>query len=113
MPGPAATAFDKAAIAFDAEGKRPEARQAAVLRDVSEASLGDAQLHDPHTEVDRSVPLTRREQDIVALAVSGLTDRQIAEKLMVSVRTVEGHLYRSYAKLGIRRREDLGAAVRN
>lgn len=113
MPGPAAVAFDKAAVTFDAEGKRPEARQAAVLRDVSEASLGDALVHDPHTETDRSVPLTRREQDIVALAVSGLTDRQIAEKLMVSVRTVEGHLYRSYAKLGIRRREDLGAAVRH
>ncbi|MFW0773675.1 AAA family ATPase [Paenarthrobacter nitroguajacolicus] len=113
MPGPAAVAFDKAAVTFDAEGKRPEARQAAVLRDVSEASLGDARVHDPHTEADRSVPLTRREQDIVALAVSGLTDRQIAEKLMVSVRTVEGHLYRSYAKLGIRRREDLGAAVRH
>ena len=113
MPGPAAVAFDRAANAFDAEGKRPEARQAAVLRDVSESNLGDALVHDPHTETDRSVPLTRREQDIVALAVSGLTDRQIAEKLMVSVRTVEGHLYRSYAKLGIRRREDLGAAVRN
>lgn len=113
MPGPAAVAFDRAAVTFDAEGKRPEARQAAVLRDVSEASLGDALVHDPHTEADRSVPLTRREQDIVALAVSGLTDRQIAEKLMVSVRTVEGHLYRSYAKLGIRRREDLGAAVRH
>ncbi|WP_017199293.1 LuxR family transcriptional regulator [Arthrobacter sp. M2012083] len=113
MPGPAAVAFDKAAETFDAEGKRPEARQAAVLRDVSEASLGDALVHDPHTEADRSVPLTRREQDIVALAVSGLTDRQIAEKLMVSVRTVEGHLYRSYAKLGIRRREDLGSAVRH
>ncbi|MDO5863917.1 MULTISPECIES: AAA family ATPase [Paenarthrobacter] len=113
MPGPAAVAFDKAANAFDAEGKRPEARQAAVLRDASEANLGSALVHDPHTETDRSVPLTRREQDIVALAVSGLTDRQIAEKLMVSVRTVEGHLYRSYAKLGIRRREDLGAAVRS
>ncbi|MFK0007263.1 AAA family ATPase [Paenarthrobacter sp. NPDC090520] len=113
MPGPAAVAFDRAANAFDAEGKRPEARQAAVLRDVSESNLGDALVHDPHTETDRSVPLTRREQDIVALAVSGLTDRQIAEKLMVSVRTVEGHLYRSYAKLGIRRREDLGAAVRS
>ncbi|NWL14112.1 helix-turn-helix transcriptional regulator [Paenarthrobacter nitroguajacolicus] len=113
MPGPAAVAFDRAAVTFDAEGKRPEARQAAVLRDVSEASLGDALVHEPHTEADRSVPLTRREQDIVALAVSGLTDRQIAEKLMVSVRTVEGHLYRSYAKLGIRRREDLGAAVRH
>ncbi|MGR0158419.1 AAA family ATPase [Paenarthrobacter nitroguajacolicus] len=113
MPGPAAVAFDKAVVTFDAEGKRPEARQAAVLRDVSEASLGDALVHDPHAEADRSIPLTRREQDIVALAVSGLTDRQIAEKLMVSVRTVEGHLYRSYAKLGIRRREDLGAAVRH
>ncbi|MCT9868903.1 AAA family ATPase [Paenarthrobacter aurescens] len=113
MPGPAAVAFDKAALSFDAEGKRPEARQAAVLRDVSEASLGDTLVHDPGTEADRSVQLTRREQDIVALAVSGLTDRQIAEKLMVSVRTVEGHLYRSYAKLGIRRREDLGAAVRH
>ncbi|TQS90109.1 LuxR family transcriptional regulator [Arthrobacter sp. TS-15] len=113
MPGPAAVAFDKAAVTFDAEGKRPEARQAAVLRDVNEATLGDALVHDPQTEADRSVPLTRREQDIVALAVSGLTDRQIAEKLMVSVRTVEGHLYRSYAKLGIRRREDLGTAVRH
>ncbi|MCR1160607.1 AAA family ATPase [Paenarthrobacter sp. UW852] len=112
MPGPAAVTFDKAAATFDAEGKRPEARQAAVLRDVSEANLGDALVHDPQADADRSVPLTRREQDIVALAVSGLTDRQIAEKLMVSVRTVEGHLYRSYAKLGIRRREDLGAAVR-
>lgn len=50
MPGPAAVAFDRAAVTFDAEGKRPEARQAAVLRDVSEASLGDALVHDPHTE---------------------------------------------------------------
>ncbi|WP_284977700.1 AAA family ATPase [Arthrobacter sp. fls2-241-R2A-200] len=111
MPGPAALAFEKAAVTFDAEGKRPEARQAAVLRDVSEANLGTAPLPNAHSDVDRTVPLTRRERDIIALAVAGLTDRQIAQKLMVSVRTVEGHLYRSYAKLGIRRREDLGAAV--
>ncbi|WP_284974419.1 AAA family ATPase [Arthrobacter sp. efr-133-TYG-104] len=111
MPGPAALAFEKAAVTFDAEGKRPEARQAAVLRDVSEANLGTSPLPSAHSDVDRTVPLTRRERDIIALAVAGLTDRQIAQKLMVSVRTVEGHLYRSYAKLGIRRREDLGAAV--
>ncbi|WP_405475128.1 AAA family ATPase [Paenarthrobacter ilicis] len=111
MPGPAAAAFDEAAVTFDAQGKRPEARQAAALRDVSEANLGDASAHDPQVEAGRAVPLTRRERDIVALAVSGLTDRQIAENLMVSVRTVEGHLYRSYAKLGIRRREDLGNAI--
>ena len=51
--------------------------------------------------------LTRRERDIVALAVRGLTDRQIAAELQVSVRTVEGHLYRSYAKLNVKGREQL------
>ena len=51
--------------------------------------------------------LTRRERDIVALAVRGLTDRQIAAELQVSVRTVEGHLYRSYAKLNVKGRDQL------
>jgi DNA-binding CsgD family transcriptional regulator len=51
--------------------------------------------------------LTRRERDIVALAVRGLSDRQIAAELQVSVRTVEGHLYRSYAKLNVKGREEL------
>ncbi len=52
--------------------------------------------------------LTRREQIITSLALEGLTDREIAEKLHSSVRTVEGHLYRSYAKLGISGRSELG-----
>ncbi|WP_432396187.1 helix-turn-helix domain-containing protein [Pseudarthrobacter sp. L19] len=43
----------------------------------------------------------------MARAVRGLSDRQIAAELQVSVRTVEGHLYRSYAKLNIKGREDL------
>ena len=55
--------------------------------------------------------LTRRERDIVAMAAEGLSDRQIADRLMVSIRTVEGHLYRSYVKLGVRRREGLREAV--
>ncbi|MFD0759495.1 helix-turn-helix transcriptional regulator [Arthrobacter ulcerisalmonis] len=36
-----------------------------------------------------------------------MTDREIAQHLMVSVRTVEGHLYRTYVKLGVRSREEL------
>jgi DNA-binding CsgD family transcriptional regulator len=41
------------------------------------------------------------------LAAAGLSNRQIAERLSVSVRTVEGHIYRIFAKLGIERREQL------
>ena len=43
----------------------------------------------------------------MALALRGLSDRQIAAELQVSVRTVEGHLYRSYAKLNIKGRDEL------
>jgi FixJ family two-component response regulator len=36
-----------------------------------------------------------------------LSNRQIAERLSVSVRTVDGHLYRIFPKLGIERRDQL------
>ncbi|MEV6106117.1 helix-turn-helix transcriptional regulator [Streptomyces sp. NPDC051940] len=49
----------------------------------------------------RPLPLTDREREIVTLAARGLTNREIAERLVVSVRTVEGHLYRVGAKLGV------------
>jgi DNA-binding CsgD family transcriptional regulator len=41
------------------------------------------------------------------LVAAGLSTRQIADRLVVSVRTVEGHLYRIFAKLGIRKRDQL------
>lgn len=53
------------------------------------------------------VRLTRRERDIAQLAAQGLSDKDIAQRLMVSVRTVEGHLYRTYVKLGVRSRDEL------
>ena len=51
--------------------------------------------------------LTARERDIVALAAKGFSNREIAHQQSVSVRTVEGHLYRIFAKLGITSRSDL------
>jgi ATP/maltotriose-dependent transcriptional regulator MalT len=57
------------------------------------------------------VALTRREREIVLLAADGLTDREIADQLVVSVRTVESHLHHAYAKLGIERRDALSAAI--
>ncbi|MEU9050760.1 LuxR C-terminal-related transcriptional regulator [Streptomyces sp. NPDC048384] len=44
--------------------------------------------------------LTTRQRQIVTLAATGLSNRQIAEKLTLSVRTVGNHLYSAYARLG-------------
>ncbi|MGW0880300.1 LuxR family transcriptional regulator AbsR2 [Streptomyces sp. NPDC002671] len=44
--------------------------------------------------------LTARQRQIVTLAAAGLSNRQIAEKLTLSVRTVGNHLYGAYARLG-------------
>jgi ATP/maltotriose-dependent transcriptional regulator MalT len=66
-----------------------------------------------HTEAIAS--LTKAELRVAGLAANGLTNRQIAEHLRVTVKAVEWHLSRVYRKLGIRSRQalepTLGAAV--
>jgi pSer/pThr/pTyr-binding forkhead associated (FHA) protein len=51
--------------------------------------------------------LSRRERQVVALVVEGLTDRQIGERLFISTSTVRSHLDRVAEKTGFRRRVDL------
>jgi DNA-binding CsgD family transcriptional regulator len=51
--------------------------------------------------------LTAREREVAQLAARGMSDRAIAEQLGVSVRTVETHLGRVYAKLGLSGRTGL------
>jgi len=55
--------------------------------------------------------LTRREREIATLAASGLSNQEIAARLGVGVRTVEGHLLRATTKLGVRGRSELGAVL--
>ena len=50
---------------------------------------------------------------IALLAAAGLSSRQIADRLVVSIRTIDNHLQRAHRKLGISRREDLGRLVRS
>ncbi len=57
--------------------------------------------------VDGPQSLTRRERQVSSLAVSGLTAREIGERLFIGERTVETHLANVYAKLGIGSRVDL------
>jgi DNA-binding NarL/FixJ family response regulator len=58
-----------------------------------------------------STPLTRRELEVARLAATGMTDRDIADALVVSVRTVESHLAATYRKLGITSRQELRDAL--
>jgi DNA-binding CsgD family transcriptional regulator len=55
----------------------------------------------------RPLPISDRERQIAMLVVAGLSNREVADRLFVSVRTVEGHLYRIFAKLGIDDRDQL------
>ncbi len=55
--------------------------------------------------------LTPREHEIASLAASGLTNKQIAQRLHLSPRTVSGHLYRIFPKLGVATRAGLRDAL--
>ncbi|MET9879015.1 AAA family ATPase [Actinacidiphila glaucinigra] len=55
--------------------------------------------------------LTPQEREIAELAASGLTNKQIAERLFISHRTVGAHLYQIYPKLGIGSRVALRDAL--
>lgn len=103
----AALAYDAAAHAYRAAGDTLRERMANSQRKRCLDRADDLPGEDAARSDDSLGILTRRERDIVALAVRGLTDRQIAAELQVSVRTVEGHLYRSYAKLNVKGREEL------
>jgi DNA-binding CsgD family transcriptional regulator len=52
----------------------------------------------------RADGLTLREVEILRLVTSGGTNRQLAEELGVSTRTVDAHLRSIYAKLGVKSR---------
>jgi len=58
-------------------------------------------------EPDALEELTPQQRQIVHLASDGLTDREIADRLFLSPRTVGSHLYRSYPKLGVASRHQL------
>lgn len=54
-----------------------------------------------------AIALTSRETQLVELARRGLTNTEIADELVLSVRTVETHLYRAMRKLGVSDRHEL------
>jgi DNA-binding CsgD family transcriptional regulator len=55
--------------------------------------------------------LTPSERRVVEIAAAGLSNREIAQALFVTLGTVEAHLTSSYRKLSVARREELAAAL--
>jgi non-specific serine/threonine protein kinase len=55
--------------------------------------------------------LTRRESEVARLVAEGLTDREIAERLVLARRTAEGHVQRALRKLGFTSRQQLAGWV--
>lgn len=96
------------------------AEESEILRAIHAASHGDiyvhpamtrALLHQPVTMEHRrgspASPLTRRELDVLRLLARGNTNRQIADLLGLSIRTVENHRANLMGKLGLVSRVEL------
>ena len=60
-------------------------------------------------ESDARFQLTAREREVAALVASGLSNKQIGEKLVISERTAEGHVERILSKLGFRSRAQIAS----
>ena len=73
-------------------------------------ATGQTKPHAGDNVLDR---LTPQELEIVSLAASGLTNKQIAERLFLSHRTVGGHLHRAFPKLGVGTRAALRDALQS
>jgi DNA-binding NarL/FixJ family response regulator len=102
----AAEVVDMAAARFLAAGNRRSAGRAASERDRLLASCDTGPFR-WWASAASSSPLSEREQQVATLAASGLTNREIAAQLVLSVRTVENHLQRIYVKTGLTNRSDL------
>jgi DNA-binding NarL/FixJ family response regulator len=108
----AADAAAHARSAFQASDNRRRTVEAAAVAHRLAAECGG--IHTPALDISaHPLPLTMREREIANLVGAGLSNREIADRLVVSVRTVEGHLYRACAKLDISDREQLAAIMRS
>ena len=107
----AVNCVEQAAIILDADAKADRARRnsaQSLLRQYRAVLDGPFVLGS--YESSRTGRLTSREQEIVTLAQTGQSNREIARSLSLSARTVEGHFYRIFAKLGVNSRAELLAS---
>jgi DNA-binding NarL/FixJ family response regulator len=101
-----AAAADLVRAAGDQRGANGLAVRATTCLDLCEGARSPVQL-----PTDAVVPLTTREREIALLAASGVPSKEIAERLYLSVRTVNNHLQNVYTKLGVSSRAELASVL--
>jgi DNA-binding CsgD family transcriptional regulator len=106
----AVDAAAQASVALRQVGRRGSALGATNRARELAALCGD--VHTPALS-DAAAPavFTGRMREVVMLAGSGLSNREIAARLQLSVRTVEGHMYRAAGRVGARDRNELARAI--
>ena len=111
--GAMAMAADAAAHAASEHGRSGHRAREVESATRAQWLAGQCGLRSPAImAIEEPLPITDREREVAVLVGSGLTNREIADNLGVSVRTIDGHLYRIYAKLGVASREQLARLIR-
>jgi non-specific serine/threonine protein kinase len=98
---------ERAAMASAVSGIDVDAARTLVDSELSE----NRPAPPPPTTARTAEALTPREREIAQLVAQGLTNRQIAERLVIATRTAEGHLQRILTKLGLTSRTQLAVWV--
>ena len=107
----AADAAAQASVAFtESQHSKRGLYAAAVASELADECGG---LCTPALRTPAGLKLSGRQRDVVELVVAGLSNREIAQRLVMSVRTVEGHVYRACQRVGAQSREELASIVRS
>jgi len=106
-------AAEAAASAADAYNQTGDQRDATAMRRRASALAAccEGAVTPRLAQAESAVPLSDREREIAMLAASGLASKDIAERLYLSVRTVNNHLQHVYTKLGVTSRAELTRAL--
>lgn len=88
-----------------------EACDSERVRDIARAELAASGARPRRTALSGVASLTPSEERVARLAADGMTNREVAQKLFVTPKTVEVHLSNAYRKLEIRSRRQLSGAL--
>jgi DNA-binding NarL/FixJ family response regulator len=102
----AADAAAQAVVAYQRTGLRGAAMSASATAQRLAAECQGAQT--PAIRAATTAPpFTARQREIISLAAQGLSNKKIADRLTMSVRSVEGHLFRASQRVAANNREQL------
>ncbi len=107
--GYAAAAAATAAAWFSGAGRKGHAARLGERAHALAGRIGDAGVD--VSAIEAISRLTAREREVATMAALGRSDKEIAAALGVSFRTIETHLHRAYAKLGVASRFGLAEVM--